>query len=94
MWILLIVVILILWYFGYLTRDTPAAAAEFFRSCRDCDTRLPPNMPAELNPFVWPYSGTQCLDSLYSFEKQSVNAKPMTVPMTHLNTPDHVEMTN
>lgn len=82
----IIIALLIIWFTRY----------EGYRSCRDCyGLYMPKNGMSVLNPFVWPYSGTQCIDDLYIINKDSgVDLGFKHPPLTHLNTPDHVELVN
>lgn len=95
-----VVILLILWYLGSIDAGVKkwfsAAAAEGYRSCRDCDGYLmPANGITVINPFVWPYSGTQCIDDLYILNKDvGLDLGFRSGPVTHLNTPDHVVLTN
>lgn len=70
-------------------------STERFRSCRDCEGGVAANGTIVVNPFIWPYSGTQCVDELYALNKDSgVDIGTKRGPLTHLNTPDHVILTN
>jgi hypothetical protein len=84
---LLVSILLVLYWYFYLY-------TEAYRSCRGCDDyRMPRNGVAVLNPFIWPYSGTSCVDDLYILNKDSgVNLNFSEAPLTHLSTPDHVEL--
>lgn len=62
-----------------------AQLREGFRSCYDCDHRpLNKNGVTVLNPFIWPYSATECVDSLY-LENTKVQAPKSP------NVPDHAQ---
>jgi hypothetical protein len=89
--IILIIVLVLMWYFGYiLVRRTEA-----YRSCRDCIGRMPRDGILVVNPFVWPYSGTACPADLYILNKDIGTGLGFgSAPLTHLNTPDHVELIN
>lgn len=69
---------------------------EKYRSCRDCDDYvMAPNGTPVLNPFIWPYSGTRCVDDVYILSKDAgVDIGTAITPLTHLNSPDHVILTN
>jgi hypothetical protein len=69
---------------------------ENYKSCRDCgNDSVAANGTIVVNPFVWPYSGSQCVDDLYILNKDTgVDIGTGKGPLTHLNTPDHVIMTN
>ena len=85
-----IILTLILLMIVYLWRR------EGYRSCQDCDDyRMDRRGTAVINPYIWPYSGTDCVDDLYianASKKLDINFS--TAPLTHLNTPDHVELIN
>lgn len=85
MLLLLIVAILLIIYF---------ARKESFLPCIDCsDNYVPKKGVLVINPFVWPYSGTKCVDDLYilnsDYDQDIGFSRPQ---MRHLNTPDHVEL--
>lgn len=70
---------------------------EGFRSC-PCDGDvgvLPRNGLTVINPFIAPYSSTMCTDDLYILA-QDAGKKNMYIdgPLQHLNSPDHVVLTN
>jgi hypothetical protein len=76
--VIIILIIVIMW------------PREQFRSCRYCDGyNIPRNGLLVINPYIYPYSGTEFIDDLY--KKGKVDKY---VPLTHLNTPDHVELVN
>jgi hypothetical protein len=88
---LLIVCVLLLVYLVGWWRDR---GAEHYGPCKSCDGQ---RMSAEglpvINPFVWPYSGTSCVDDLYMLNAdKGVNFGFSEAPITHLSTPDHVEL--
>lgn len=85
--LLLVIVLLLIYYINF--------RMEPYRSCTGCDGgRLPDNGVTRLNPFLPPFSSTQCVDDLYIIENDT-NVKLDSVgPLTHLNTPDHVVLTN
>lgn len=58
-----------------------------FVVCNSCDTKYV-DSNVILNPFSWPYSGSPCVDDIYLAKANTFN-KP---PLTHLSTPDHVEL--
>jgi hypothetical protein len=66
---------------------------ENYRSCRDCNNILGKSTPV-LNPFVWPYSATNCVDDIYIRASDNGTDYSIGAPLTHLNTPDHVVLTN
>lgn len=87
MWFALVVVVLLLLAF--------AAGQEGFRSCAGdgCALTMSPMGTLRLNPFVLPYSGTQCVDDLYIANVDSgLKFDDRGAKMYHLNTPDHVEL--
>lgn len=48
-----------------------------------------------LNPYVWPYSGTQCVDDLYiANEDKGLNVGIDSTSLYSLTTPDHAVVTN
>lgn len=70
------------------------AGNETFIPCNDCDQRMPRNGISVLNPFVWPYSGAQSIDNLYSLGRSSGVDFGFNAPApTHLSTPDHALLT-
>lgn len=65
---------------------------EDFGVCKDCDVTIPDReIPSggfsTINPFIYPYSGSECLDEIQSISSTYV-------PLTHATTPDHVVLTN
>lgn len=65
---------------------------ENFGVCQDCDTTIPDReIPSggfsTINPFIYPYSGAECLDEIQSIVSTHV-------PLTHATAPDHVVLTN
>ena len=89
MWCVVIVILLLIVWFCW------SAPRESFRSCRDCDFyRMPSGGVTVLNPFVYPYSGMQCVDDLYVLrDDKGIALESSRAPLTHLNTPDHVVLT-
>jgi hypothetical protein len=82
--LILIVVIILLTYL--CVRKEP------YRVCRDCDSTMPDRtIPSggfsAVNPFIYPYSGAECLE-----EVQGMVSKH--VPLMHAFAPDHVVLTN
>ncbi len=89
--VLLLVILIFLWYFGYIA----LGRGEAYRSCSDCINKMPRDGILVVNPFVWPYSGTANVDDLYILNKDiGTNLGFNTAPLTHLSTPDHVELIN
>lgn len=90
MFYLLLMIVILLLVIYYTTPREP------YRSCRDCDGyAMAPNGTPVLNPFIWPYSGTQCVDDVYILGKDAgVDIGTGITPLTHLNSPDHVILTN
>jgi hypothetical protein len=83
--LILIIILLLIWWFQ----------SEHYRSCRDCEGGVAANGTAVLNPFVWPYSGTGCVDDLYMLGKDSgVEIGTGKGPLVSPNAPDHVVLTN
>lgn len=93
--IYLLLVIVIFLIVLYMT-DFGALKSEKYRSCRDCDGyQMAPNGMPILNPFIWPYSGTRCVDDVYILGKDAgVDIGTNVGPLTHLSSPDHVILTN
>jgi hypothetical protein len=89
--IYVLIVIVILLFVILLTRPE-----EPYRSCRDCDGyAMAPNGTPVLNPFIWPYSGTGCVDDVYILGKDAgVDIGTAITPLTHASAPDHVILTN
>ena len=94
--VICIICLIAIWY-------VVSGRLEGFRSCRYCaDQKLSKKGTLVLNPYVWPYSGTECIDSIYDAEHltsadNSADYTPKDFgngPLVHLNTPDHVELTN
>jgi hypothetical protein len=95
----MIVILLIALYFMdvYPLGKVPVGKAqEKYRSCRDCDGySMSPTGTPVLNPFIWPYSGTRCVDDIYILGKDAgIDIGTTVGPLTHLNSPDHVILTN
>lgn len=69
------------------------ASSEEFRECYWCESRMPVNGVSVLNPYVWPYSGTNHVDDLYILNHDAgVDLGFAGGPLYSLNTPDHVEL--
>lgn len=76
----------------------PRMKAEPFRSCRHCDGYFMPRAGMSvLNPFIYPYSATPCVDELYMLNKDRGidfgfvdSARPT---LTSPSAPDHVAKT-
>lgn len=92
--LLVIVIFLLVWYYKdiYLQRID----AENYRSCRDCDGySMSATGTNVLNPFIWPYSGTKCVDDVYILGKDAgVDIGTAVAPLTNPSSPDHVILTN
>lgn len=78
--------------YGHLTPSESGSYLEHFGVCRDCDTTIPDReIPAAgfstVNPFIYPYSGAECIDEIQSIVSTHV-------PLTHATAPDHVVLTN
>jgi len=69
---------------------------EHYGPCKDCDGyKMPRNGVSVLNPYVWPYSGTQCVDDLYILNKDTgTDFNFASGPLTQASAPDHVILTN
>lgn len=87
--LLLIIIFLVVLYWKDL-------AGESYRSCRDCDGyQMSPKGTPVINPFIWPYSGTRCVDDVYILGKDTgIDIGTSVGPLTHLSSPDHVILTN
>jgi len=83
--ILVVIVIILVWYLY---------SKENYGVCNDCDNKvMPQDGLVVLNPFIWPYSGTPCINDLYLLNKDNgVDLGFEAGPMYHLTTPDHVAM--
>jgi len=91
-WILILIVIVLIYWIG-LPWVWPGLWPEKFRPCQNCDGRADKSGHLILNPFAWPYSGTSCLDSVYiDHRDKGIDFGFDSPPLTHLNTPDHVEL--
>lgn len=76
---IVILILVILIYTNWIS------TCETYKPCNGSCSNTPPKGGILLiNPFVLPYSGTQCVDSLYS--------PSSAAPLTHQNIPDHVEL--
>lgn len=85
MWAVIIIALLLVIYL--------AVDWEEFAPC-PCDNPATPKAVTVLNPFIWPYSGTPCVDDLYQLAQDRKDDTILNTPrgpLTHLNTPDHVE---
>jgi hypothetical protein len=69
---------------------------EEFRACGGCrGGDIPPGGITRLNPFLPPFSSTPCIDDIYIINADTgVQLGTGVGPLTHLNTPDHVVLTN
>lgn len=84
--ILLFVLVLIVIYLSYKWWT-----AEGYRPCNDCNPLILPSAGLmRLNPCEWPSSAWSNPDAAYN----SPSAKIQVAPLTHLETPDHVVLTN
>lgn len=63
-------------------------ARESYRSCRDCEST--PRNSIILNPFIYPYSGSTCLD----VTQREAHARFGTYAGEHHATPDHAPVTS
>jgi len=92
--IILVVSLLLLWYYGYLG-GLSCGRSEGYRSCRGCDGRMSVDGTLVINPYIWPYSGANCVDDMYVMNRDNGTDFGFGKgPLTHLNTPDHVELIN
>jgi hypothetical protein len=69
---------------------------ECYTSCRDCTGNvITSGGTSVINPFIWPYSGTPCVDDLYIQNKDTgLDVGFNTSNLYSLTTPDNVIMTN
>ena len=69
---------------------------ENYSPCMDCDGyKIPRNGISVLNPYVYPYSGTQCVDNLYILNKDiGTDFNFAKGPLTQASDPDHIILTN
>lgn len=75
--VILIVVLAVYWY--RTKHGRRADHKETYFSCNLCDQqRLPAAGVAVLNPFVYPYAATRCINELYRY------------PLVHATEPDNV----
>ncbi len=97
-------ILFILWALGEINPERypqkiqrwfESMSEEAYRSCRHCDEyKMNKNGTPVLNSFIWPYSSTASVDDLYILNKDSgLQLNFSTAPLTHLSTPDHVELT-
>jgi hypothetical protein len=76
-----VILIIIMWYFGFADgfkeKIISMLPLEGYTSCSDCaERKLPRNGMTVLNPFIWPYSATPCIDSLYNSIDKSTGDFP------------------
>ena len=89
--IVIVIVLAVAWWRGWSWADIPFM--ESFRSCSGCDGRMYPSGMSVLNPFMYPYSGVSCVDDMYIFNHDNgLDLGFPKGPLTHLSTPDHVEL--
>jgi hypothetical protein len=69
---------------------------ENYTSCSDCTGLVMPKGGASvINPFIWPYSGTKCVDDMYIQNKdKGLDIGFDTTGLYSLTSPDHVVLTN
>lgn len=65
---------------------------ENYDPCRGCDEYKLNKKINVINPFIWPYSGVNNIDS-YILNKE-ISADGEKGPLTHSSTTDHVVLTN
>jgi len=90
----IIVVLILVAGITFLRKMNKSTTQEGYRSCRGCDGNVMPwNSPLALNPFVYPYSGTSCLDDVYKLGADgSVDVGFNDKTLTHLSEPNHIQM--
>lgn len=96
--IAIIILVLILWYFGIVNFTPSMFLPKSMReglTCGGCDGyKLPSQGLTVINPFIWPYSATGCTDVLYELDRGS-NIDFGFPPLGQAqNTQDHVPKTN
>lgn len=95
--ILLMVIIYMLYQDSEFVQNAVNSAISMkdtFVGCTYCDSYQIGNNFVTLNPFVWPYSGTQCPDDIRILEKdRAVNANAH-IPLVSQFVPDHAGPTN
>ena len=84
---MIVIAVLVIYYYNHIENYGP---------CRSCDGyKMPRNGISVLNPYVWPYSGTQCVDDLYILNKTTgADFNFASGPLTHASDPDHSVQTN
>lgn len=94
----IILILFVIWYFklDVIAWIQRAFKRENYGPCNYCDDyRVPRNGTLVLNPYVWPYSGTQNVDDLYILSRDNgTDFNFECGPLTQLNAPDHVILTN
>ncbi len=92
--IILVVALILMWYYGYLD-SLSCGRSEGYRSCRGCDGHMSIGGTLVINPYIWPYSGANCVDDMYVMNRDNGTDFGFGKgPLTHLSTPDHVELIN
>ena len=87
MWILAFVIVSVLVLLAYTNK-----LSEHYSPCSDCDRNvLAGGGTSVLNPFIYPYSATSCVDDIYKLKNKEFNFGAGA--MYHQNTPDHVILT-
>lgn len=61
--------------------------AEHYAGCSSCPSAIVDGGYTVLNPYVYPYSATTCIDTLYRAPKPDFLRDPVFFP----SVPDHVE---
>lgn len=100
--VLIAVVVILFLYVCWIEKDSLSTwfkkPTEKYGPCynQPCDNyKMPRNGSPVLNPFIWPYSGTQNVDDLYILNKDSgTDFNFECGPLTQLSAPDHVILTN
>jgi hypothetical protein len=94
-----VLILLVIWYLNInpvnQIKSLLGFSTEGYRSCRDCTGySMSKSGTTVINPFVWPYSGTSCVDDLYIKNKDVGLDLGFTLAPISPNTPDHVPPTN
>ncbi len=93
--LLLIIIIIILSYSIYGHFIYGHDINESLTECTSCDSYRKPDCDSVLlNPFVWPWSGTNSPDDIRVLEKDRDVNENADVPIVSASVPDHAATTN
>jgi hypothetical protein len=73
------------------SQDGNSTPGEQFRSCRGCDYHTNESGEVAINPYIWPYSATECVGNVTAKGKM---VGLIVDPLQAANAPDHVIQTN